>query len=252
MKVLMVAGSMHVGGLENQLMHLVRQSDKNKYQFDFTSNMPDAFYREEIEQLGGKFIVLKNKSRNHPIRYCREMYRIMKEGNYDVVHSHELFHSGMTLFVAKLARVPCRFAHAHSFREGDDTEVHYSVARRLYHIGMRYLINRYSTRQIACSAWAGEFLYGIKRTKRKTYSLVYNSVDTVAFVDKYEVREVGEYVDEEWKNVIYVARICEMKNHIFLTEIANVLKERNKKISFLKRERDKQNRQNKSNCKCLI
>ena len=27
---------------------------------------------------------------------------------------------------------------------------------------------------------------------------------------------------------------------------------RNKKISFLKRERDKQNRQNKNNCKCLL
>ena len=42
-KVLMVAGDMDVGGIENQLMHLVRNADKERFQIDFTSTMAEAF-----------------------------------------------------------------------------------------------------------------------------------------------------------------------------------------------------------------
>ena len=51
-KVLMVAGDMHVGGIENQLMHLARNADKNKFQIDFTSTKRDTCFRKEIETLG--------------------------------------------------------------------------------------------------------------------------------------------------------------------------------------------------------
>ena len=61
-KVLMVAGDMHVGGIENQLMHLLRNADKNIFQIDFTSTKKDAFYRQEIESLGGQFIQLSLRS----------------------------------------------------------------------------------------------------------------------------------------------------------------------------------------------
>ena len=34
-KVLVKADTMNMGGLENQLMHLLRKSDKNQFQIDF-------------------------------------------------------------------------------------------------------------------------------------------------------------------------------------------------------------------------
>ncbi len=233
MKVLMVAGAMHVGGIENQLMHLTRNADKEQFQIDFTSTKPDAFYREEIEELGGNFILLSVESREHPFKYCREMYRIMKNGKYDIVHSHELFHSGITLFLAKLAGIPCRFAHAHNWCEGDETGNNYSFVRRMYQKIMRFLICHCSTVQIACSTWAGKFLYGEKTMKKDSYHLVYNSVDTKNFLDKYEQKETGELCEPEWKNVINVARVSVVKNQIFLVEVAKELKRRNKNIRIL-------------------
>ena len=203
MKVLMVAGTMHVGGIESQLMHLMRNADKEQFQIDFTSNMADAFHRKEIEALGGKFIVLSNECREHPIKYCRELYRIMKDGKYDIVHAHELFHCGITLFVAKLAGVPCRFSHAHNWREGDDESGKYSLTRRMYQSAMRMLIRRYSTVQVACSTWAGKFLYGDKIIRKNSYHLVFNSVDTKKYLDNYGKEEIGEFVEKDgWKNVI--------------------------------------------------
>ncbi|MCR5837107.1 MAG: glycosyltransferase [Lachnospiraceae bacterium] len=233
MKILIVAGSMNVGGQENQIMHLVRKSKEDNIQYDFTSHDKEAFYREEIEAYGGNFIELSYESRPHPIKYSIEMYKIMKKGNYDIVHAHELFHSGLIIFLAWLAGVPCRFAHAHSWREGSG-ENGYSFSRRCYHTLMRLLINHFSTTQIACSTWAAKYIFGEKKMSKDSCHIVYNSVDTNEYIENYDRVENGDYCEQDgWKNVINVARICSLKNHIFMTSIAKELKVHNKKIRFL-------------------
>ena len=51
-KILIVAGAMNVGGIENQLMHLLRQADKGQFQIDFTSTEEHPFYQDEMFSLG--------------------------------------------------------------------------------------------------------------------------------------------------------------------------------------------------------
>ena len=53
-KVLILTGSMNLGGIETQMMHLLRNADPNHFQIDFTSTLPDPYYRREIEGLGSK------------------------------------------------------------------------------------------------------------------------------------------------------------------------------------------------------
>lgn len=233
-KVLMVAGSMNVGGLENQLMHLARNADKEKFQIDFTSDMPGAFFREEIESLGCKFILIPPMNWKNPKPYCNALLQIMKEGQYDIVHSHELFHSGITLYIAKKAGVPCRFVHAHNWCDDDGTGRRTSAIRKIYNSVMRTSINHFSTVQIACSTWAGKFLYGEKKLKNQSYHLVFNSVDSAKFLDRYENIESGEFCEQDdWKNIINVARISAVKNQTFLVDIADELRRRNRKIRIL-------------------
>lgn len=233
-KILMVAGNMHIGGIENQLMHLLRNIDKEKFQIDFTSTMRNPACREEIEQLGGKIYLIPKMNWKKPVPYCREMYNIMKSGQYDVVHSHELFHSGITLLLAKWAGVPCRFAHAHNWSDGDGTDRKRSILRSVYNCVMRKLICYYSTVQIACSSWAGEFVFGRNITRKSSYHVIFNSIDTAQFLDDYDNLETGEYLEQNgWKNVLNIARITAVKNQIFLTKIAKVFKERGIKIRIL-------------------
>ena len=231
-KVLVITGTMNFGGIENQLMHLLRNADKEKFQIDFTSTMPDAYYRKEIEELGGEFHLIQRMSRKNPIPYCKSLYRIFKEGRYDVVHSHELFHSGIVLWVAAMAGVPVRVVHAHNWFEGDGSGK-YSFGRRLYQQAMRKLIRRYSTQQIACSTLAGKFLYGEDIVDKPSYHLVFNSVDTTKFLDAYHNREEGEFCDDGWINVIQVGRFSIVKNQLFTAQIAHELKKRGKKIRIL-------------------
>lgn len=233
-KILMIAGSMHVGGIENQLMHLARNADKEKYQIDFTSTKADAFYRKEIENLGGKFVLIPPMDWKKPKAYIETLLRVMREGHYDVVHTHELFHSGITLWIAKKAGIPCRFVHAHNWRDDDGSGRKTSLLRRIYNVVMRASINHYSTVQIACSTWAGKFLYGERMQRRSSYHLVFNSVDTEKFLEHFDQTEDGEFCEEDgWKNVINVARISAVKNQTFLVDVAEELRKRGKRIRIL-------------------
>ena len=231
-KVLIVAGDMHIGGIENQLMHLLRNADKEKFQIDYTSKRPDAYYREEIEALGGKYIQIPFMEHRNPFPYLKALYRTMKDGAYDVVHSHELFHSGIVLAVAKIAGVPTRIAHAHNWQDHDGVNTRRSAVRTVYNAVMRCSINACATGKMACSTLAGKFVYGEKALKKDNYHLVFNSVDTTKFLEKYAQKETGEFCDE-WINVLQVGRVTRVKNQKFLTEVAAEFKRRGRNIRIL-------------------
>lgn len=232
-KVLLVAGAMNVGGIENQLMHLLRQADKEKFQIDFTTTVDHPFYQDEMEELGAKCIRIRGTEGKHFLRYCRDLYGVMREGQYDIVHSHELFHSGLVLLIARLAGVKHRFVHAHNWMEGNDPKAKKRLKRRLYNSLMQRLIQRNATDFIACSSLAGNFLYGEKITKQDNYHLVFNSVDTSKFIEKYEKKESGEFTDDDWINVLQVGRFTPVKNQRFTAEVARELKKRGKNIRIL-------------------
>lgn len=232
-KVLIVTATMNAGGLENQLMHLLRNADNETFQIDFSSKVENSYYRKEIESLGAKYHVLPEMNRKNMFSYFREMVRIMKNGKYDVVHSNELFHSGIVLLAAYFAGVKCRIAHSHSIYDLDDITAKRSSLRKIYSSFMRWLILRFSTIQIGCSTAAGEFLFGKKAVKKDTYHLLFNSVDTSEYIENYEREETGEFCDSEWINVLHVGRVYEVKNQLFITEIAEEFKKRDKKIRIL-------------------
>lgn len=232
-KALIVAGAMNVGGIENQLMHLLRQADKNEFQIDFTSTEQEPYYKHEMLSLGAQCIQIPNTGGIHFLRYCYALYQVMRDGNYDIVHSHELFHSGMVLLTARLAGVKHRFVHAHNWMEGNDPKAKKKLKRRLYNHVMQWLIQRNGTDFIACSTLAGKFLYGEKVTELLNYHLVFNSVDTSKFIEQFGKQESGEFCDDGWINVLQVGRFTPVKNQLFTAEIARELKARGKKIRIL-------------------
>ena len=233
-KVLILAGEMDVGGIENQLMHLLRCSNKDKFRIDFTSTVNyRLFYQDEMESLGAKIIRLPSTEGWRFIRYCRALFRVLLEERYDIIHSHELFHSGMVLLTARIAGVKHRFVHAHNWSDDDGSGTKKSVKRRIYNYVMQRLIQMNATDFVACSSFAGHFLFGEKVMKQSNYHLVFNSVDTSKYVELYDQIESGEFCDDGWINVLQVGRFTPVKNQLFTVEIAKELKSRGEKIRFL-------------------
>ena len=232
-KVLIIAGTMNVGGIENQLMYLIRRADREKFQIDYTTTKDHPYYEEEILSLGGRCIRIPSTEGRRFFRYCRAIYRVMKDGQYDVVHSHELFHSGMVLLIARLAGVKHRFVHAHNWSDGTTLAERIPLKRRVYTKVMRFLIRRNATCFLACSTLAGEYLYGKRYTQRDDYHLIYNSVDTSKFLDRYEREEAGEFTGDGWINVLQIGRFTVVKNQLFSAQIAEELKRRGRRIRIL-------------------
>jgi glycosyltransferase EpsF len=232
-KVLVVTATMNAGGLENQLMHLLRNADKEKFQIDFTSKVENSYYRKEIDSLGARYYVLPEMNKRNILSYFRTMVKIMKDGKYDVVHSNELFHSGVVLLAAFFAGVKCRIAHCHSIYDLDDITAKRSTIRKIYSSVMRWLVLRFSNVQIGCSTAAGEFLFGKRAVKKDTYHLLFNSVDTTEYLENYGKEETGDLCEADWINILHVGRVYEVKNQLFIAEIAEEFKKRHKNIRIL-------------------
>ena len=225
-KVLQVAGRMDVGGIENQLMHLIRNADKSRFQIDFTTTDEHPFFEDEIISLGGSCIHIPGTNGRQLFGYCKALYRVLKGGKYDVVHSHELFHSGLVVLTAKLAGVKCRFVHAHSSNQ----QLGKRFVRRAYTALMRRLILWYGTDFFACSSMAGEFLYGKKTLKKPNYHLVVNSVETARFLP--DEGEKARPNPDGWRTVLQVGRFQDEKNFLLTTQIAAACKKRGDRIRF--------------------
>ncbi len=224
-KILIVAGTMEVGGIENQLMHLLRQADREKYQIDFTTTAKHPFYQDEIESMGGHCIYIPSTEGRRFLRYCKALYRVIKDGNYDIVHSNELFHSGMVLLTARLAGVKHRFVHAHSCNQERG-----SLIRRAYHAIMRRLILWNATEFLACSSLSARFLFGDGIIGRENYHLIVNSVDTTRFLPEENQRNV---FPKPFPIILQVGRFSNEKNFLFSVEIADACKKRGNRFHFI-------------------
>lgn len=112
-RVAQMMTDMNYGGVEMVVMNYYRHMDRSRVQFDFFalegSTLPQ---REEIERLGGRVYVVPKYT--HLPQYEREIGRLFRQNEYQIVHSHMNTLSVLSLWGAKRAGVPNRIAHNHS------------------------------------------------------------------------------------------------------------------------------------------
>lgn len=227
-KILITAGALGMGGLENQLVYLGKHIDKTKFQVDYTSTDENAYYKNEIINAGCGFFVIPDPRKDGTFVYCKALLHLLKENKYDVVHSQELFHSGIEMFLAWMAGIPKRIAHSHSTQDGSN---HNSIIKKIYHNIMRKSILRFSTDYLACSTIAGEFLYGKNIIYNKRFRVIVNSVETNHFFKEEKVKVLEK--KKGWKYITHVGRFADVKNHSFMLDLAVALKKEKKKYVFV-------------------
>ena len=226
-KVLHIVGAMNMGGTETMLMNIYRNIDRKKVQFDFISySSEEAHYDEEIRKLGGKVIKLNSTTS------LKELTKAIKEnGPYDVVHAHTLFNSGIAMLAAKKCGIKTRISHAHTTLDNNS-----SIVRKIYTNGMRFLINKYSTKALASSREAGKYLFGEKEINKSKYSYFPNLINYEELLHNPE-NEVIKFKEEYNLNngivIGHIGTLKESKNHKFLIEIAKYMTEQNIDVKLL-------------------
>lgn len=207
-RVAHVIGKMVGGGVEQVVMNYYRHVDRKRVQFDFLVDADSTLVpREEIESLGGRVFVIPPYQ--HFVAYQRELVRLFQQELWPIVHSHVNSLSVFPLRAAKRAGVPVRIAHSHS------TSGKGELARNVTKAALRPLSNIYPTYRMACSRYAGEWLFG----KCANFEVVHNAIDLPHFAFDARARvearaELG--LNDNQLVILHVGRFMEQKNHRFL------------------------------------
>lgn len=218
-----------LGGVESVVMNYYRNIDRNKIQFDFicdndSTNIPYA----EIESLGGKVILIPPYQK--VIKYHKELKRVLKEGNYKIVHSHINTLSVFSLFAAKCAGVPVRIAHSHSTT--NKKEKRKNLMKQL----LRPFSKVFATDYMCCSELAGRWLFGDKEYDKGNVYLLNNAIDLDKFrYDETVRREKRKELNIKDDTLVigHVGRFVEQKNHRFLIDIFNEVHKQNENSILL-------------------
>lgn len=231
-RIAQVIGKWVGGGVEAVVMNYYRHIDKSKIQFDFicdsdSTNIP----YEEIESLGGKVILIPPYQK--VFKYHKELKKVLKEGNYKIVHSHINTLSVFPLFAAKCAKVPVRIAHSHSTIVNNKREFKRNVMKNI----LKHFSRVFATDYFACSELAATSQFGKKVYNNGEVVIINNAIDVEKFkydekIRKYKRKELGI----KGNNLVigHIGRFVETKNHSFIIDIFNeVHKQNNNSILLL-------------------
>lgn len=216
-RVAQIIGKWLGGGVEAVVMNYYRNIDRSKVQFDFIcdDDSTDIPY-EEIEKLGGRVILIPPYQK--VFKYHKKLKRVLKEGNYKIVHSHINTLSVFSLFAAKCAGVPIRIAHSHSTSNKKEWK------KTLIKNVLRPFSKMYATNYMCCSELAGRWLFGNKGYDKGNVYLLNNAIDLDKFkYDKDERQKIRKElnIDDDTFVIGHIGRFVRQKNHDFLIDVFN-------------------------------
>lgn len=209
-KILAVCGTFDTGGIEKMLLMLLRAGMK----FDACAVIPDkGTNEEEMNALGAKTYHLTRRSRNF-LKHHLELYRILKDGKYDVLwlNSQNAFFMMLHILVGRLAGVKTIAVHSHNTRDWRDP------GKNRMSIISRRLLYHASDIRIACGKDAAVWLFG----REKGVNILPLPIDVTGLSRCREKREEEREklgVNRKCRVILQVGRLSPVKNQMFMLSV---------------------------------
>ena len=231
-KIVYFSHGLSANGIETFLVNVLEKLDKSKYDVTVVIGIDegvDCLHEQRVLDMGvkvyhaGDLDSLKKK-----YEYIRNVKNYLRKEKFDIAHSNMDLLNGITLFLAKKAKIKKRICHAHNSKSQYDPQGALAFVKKFiqkaYCFVMRRAILTSSTHLIACSEVAGDYFYG----KRKS-ELIYNGIRTDKFImpesfDRDKYSESLGFGGDEAHRIVSVGRISMQKNPVFALEIIAELK----------------------------
>ncbi|AQT70336.1 Putative teichuronic acid biosynthesis glycosyltransferase TuaC [Anaerohalosphaera lusitana] len=171
-----------------------------------------------IKQHGGD--VLQCPLKLQPWSFHHRLKNILKEGNYDAVHSHVFMFSGYVAFIAKQANIRSRVVH---FRTTSDGGKKRNFSRKGYNKAMHYLVDKYATDILAVCIGAMEVGWRVDWRQDPRCKIVYNGIDVSKFQRKKDISSEVRCdlnLPQQSKLVVCVGRLIPDKSQNVLIDAA--------------------------------
>ncbi|WP_283650554.1 glycosyltransferase family 1 protein [Dubosiella newyorkensis] len=219
-RVLHILDELNTGGAERIVFSYFQNIDRDKFQWDFVVTRyadpnKKGILEDKIESMGGRIYRVHRKRENY-LKNINDIDKIIKNGNYDIVHSHLDELSTFYLFSAKKYKVPVRICHSHV--AGTDRGSGVEMLCKLLKPVMRWV----TTDKFACGIDAGAALWGRDAINKGKVYIMKNAINTKAFTYNETIRMIKRKelkIESSTTVVGSVGRLSYQKNSDFIVDI---------------------------------
>ena len=213
-RILHIVPNLFTGGIETMLYNYYSNIDKEKMEFVFASHGINGQIADKLKRAGCELWYITPRKKNI-IKYFIDIIRIIFSRHWDIIHVHQNFSSIIPLFIARLANVKNRIAHAHGSRLQNGR-----FRRCIETIGITCL-KLLATSFMACGKEAGTWLFGKTAVGHGQVTILRNALNLGYFhyseVTKERMRNVLN-IKEDYV-IAHIARMTYEKNHTFSVKV---------------------------------
>ncbi|MDP3278763.1 MAG: glycosyltransferase [Deltaproteobacteria bacterium] len=229
MRVLHLLTAIGHGGAETWLLNMLREMDRSECAMDFCIKLPEAGTLKHLATDQGATVHEVVLRPSH-VGYIRGLEKLLRSGQYDIVHSHEAVYSGVGVWVASRCNIPviCTFHH---WRTPPQTKLtrHPLVrpARAIYsYFSKRYAIENATYVTALSRKVMGHLVPNWRNDPRcRLLSLSTKIPPRVSEEERRTVREELGFGPAD-PMIIHIGRFIEQKNHHVLLDVfTQVLRE---------------------------
>lgn len=214
-KVAYILGKLHSGGKKNLVMEYYRHMDTDKVRIDFICDSDsNAIPEEEVLALGGK--VYRVAPYENIMQNMRDMAKIFKEEQYDIVHAWDSLMNLFPLLLAKRAGVKVRISESLSMANKNEKKTIIKYALRPF---SKVATNYY----MACGVDCGVFQFGRKAYDDGKIAIFKTAINAKANAFDLELRQITR-TKFGWENKTvygFIGRYMMQKNPVFIIDIFN-------------------------------
>lgn len=207
-----------VGGVENQLLSILRNYDKAKLSPLVCCLSSKGQIGEEIERYGIEVICLNKLGHRFDWSIVKDICRIIKERNIKVVRTHQYHANLYGRLAAHKAGVPCVVASVHNTYTRDQ-----KFHRRL----INWFLARFTDRIVAVSGNVRDDILVYDHVSPDKVEIIRNGVNIDMFSNQDGKSKRSEFgIPEDALVIGTVGRLAEAKGQRYILEALAVLKDK--------------------------
>lgn len=224
-RILQIGLHDQLGGVETFAHNYFTKLNSQLFQIDFVSIYPQLCFEQDFKNQGSKIYHLPS-FKTHSISYAKQLYRILNQDTYDIIHIHMLSAANiLPLIIAKHSNIPHVILHSHN--NGTPRN---PIRKFLHLLNKKYL--RHADHFWACSQEAGNWLF----SKKNHFDIIPNAINLSKFQPNQAIRRKTRNQLNVPDNEIligHVGRFAEQKNHSYLIKIFYRLTQKDPNIKLL-------------------
>lgn len=182
-RVLHVVPGMASGGVAKMVQEWYENINKDEIDMEVATLDTLGLFSDILKQQGCKIMEFKPLREVGIKEYIAQLDIIIKNGGYDIIHSHMGLLSFIVFIISKKYGIESRILHAHTNLFYNDNKK--GIKRFIINI-IKKICVFLSTDYVACTNEAGEYFFGKNIIDKSNYSLVLNGIN----VKRFEFNEI--------------------------------------------------------------